>query len=222
MDEKNYLNQLIEAGEKEDELTPKQARILEAAIDIFAEKGYASTSTSEIAKKAGVAEGTIFRHFKTKKELLFSIVNPVITKFAVPFFATHFVNQVFNEKSPDYEQLLRKLIMNRFEFVKNNIPLLKILLQEMAFHSEIQQSYQEVFRREIFPKFDEAVKYYQENGKLIAYPSETIIRFTMTTIIGFLITRFIVMPDVNWNDEEEIDRTIHFLMYGLSTEKSES
>ncbi|WP_028784884.1 TetR/AcrR family transcriptional regulator [Thalassobacillus devorans] len=220
MNAKDYLEQLVKVGEKEDELTPKQAKILETAIEIFAEKGYASTSTSEIAKKAGVAEGTIFRHFKTKKELLFSIVSPVITKFAVPFFATHFVNQVFQEKTPDYEQLLRKLIMNRFEFVKNNIPLLKILLQEMAFHPEIQQSFQEVFRREVFPKFDEAVKYYQKNGKLIAYPSGTIIRFTMTTIIGFLITRFIVMPDEGWKDDEEIDRTIHFLMYGLSIEKS--
>ena len=41
-------------------------RILEA-VDMFGEKGYASTSTSEIAKRAGVAEGTIFRYYKTKR-----------------------------------------------------------------------------------------------------------------------------------------------------------
>ncbi len=47
-------------------------RILEAAVDMFGEKGYASTSTSEIAKRAGVAEGTIFRYYKTKKRFITS------------------------------------------------------------------------------------------------------------------------------------------------------
>lgn len=52
---------------KEPKLTKKQIAILEAATDLFAEKGYAGTSTSEIANKAEVAEGTIFKHFKSKK-----------------------------------------------------------------------------------------------------------------------------------------------------------
>ncbi|MBM7553685.1 TetR/AcrR family transcriptional regulator [Thalassobacillus pellis] len=216
MDEKEYLQQLIDAGETEPELTPKQAKILEAAIEIFAEKGYAATSTSEIARKAGVAEGTIFRHYRTKKELLISIVAPVITKFAVPFFASHFVNQVFSEKTGDYEELLRKIMENRFEFAKNNVPLLKILLQETAFHPEIQKTYQRVFRKEVFPKFEEAIGHFQKNGILVDYPAPTIIRMTMTTIIGFLITRFIVLPDADWDDEAEIDRTLDFIMHGLS------
>ncbi|MDP4107839.1 MAG: helix-turn-helix domain-containing protein, partial [Bacillota bacterium] len=44
-------------------MTEKQQKIVETAIQMFADKGYASTSTAEIAKAAGVAEGTIFRHF---------------------------------------------------------------------------------------------------------------------------------------------------------------
>jgi AcrR family transcriptional regulator len=217
LDEKEYLNQLIEAGENEPELTPKQAKILESAIEIFSEKGYAATSTSEIAKKAGVAEGTIFRHYKTKKDLLLSIVTPVITKFAVPFFATHFVNQVFDEQPSDYQVLLKKIIWNRYEFAKKNVPLLKIILQEVAFHPEIQKSYQEVFVKKVFPKFDEVIRANQSEGKLVDFPTNTIIRLTMTTIVGFLVTRFIVMPDADWDDEIEMERTIHFMMHGLSS-----
>ena len=40
--------------------TEKQRRILEAAVEVFAERGFAGTPTAEIAKRAGVAEGTIF------------------------------------------------------------------------------------------------------------------------------------------------------------------
>lgn len=46
-----------------------RARILAAAEEVFAERG-ASTSTEEVAARAGVAIGTVFRHFPTKDDLL--------------------------------------------------------------------------------------------------------------------------------------------------------
>ncbi len=44
----------------------KELKIINAAINSFPEKGFKSTTTSEIASHAGVAEGTIFRYFPTK------------------------------------------------------------------------------------------------------------------------------------------------------------
>ncbi|WP_181350946.1 TetR/AcrR family transcriptional regulator [Thalassobacillus sp. CUG 92003] len=220
MAEHDHLQQLLEAGDEELKLTKKQVKILEAAIEMFAEKGYASTSTSEIAQKAGVAEGTIFRHYRTKKELLMAIVSPVISKFAMPFFATHFARQVFEGPPAQFEDLLKKLIYNRFEFVKENAPLLKILLQEVSFHPELQQHFQEVFAAKVLPKFEEAIQTYQQNDQIIQYPSPTIMRMIMTTIIGFLITRFLIMPDHEWDDQAEIDRTVHFILHGLGEQNT--
>jgi AcrR family transcriptional regulator len=45
-------------------------RIIEAAVAIFGEKGYAATSTREIAERAGVREITLFRHFGNKENLI--------------------------------------------------------------------------------------------------------------------------------------------------------
>ena len=44
-------------------------KILQAAIDLMADKGYDGTSTKEIAQVAGVNEVTVFRHFGTKGKL---------------------------------------------------------------------------------------------------------------------------------------------------------
>ncbi len=55
-------------------MTDKQERILHAALELFAKEGYRSTSTSKVAKLAGVSEGLIFRHFTNKEGLLESIV----------------------------------------------------------------------------------------------------------------------------------------------------
>jgi AcrR family transcriptional regulator len=200
----------------EEELTPKQAQILQAAVEIFAEKGYASSSTSEIASRANVAEGTIFRHYKTKKELLISIVTPFMTKFTLPFFATHFAKNVFSQPPEEFEELLRTVLKNRFHFAKENAPLLRIVIQEVAFHAELQERFQEVFLKEVFPKFEEALNHLKANGKLIDFPNSTMIRMIISAIVGFLVTRFIIATDLEWDDDVEIDRTIHFIMHGLS------
>ncbi len=48
--------------------------IVKAATKLFAKNGFERTSTESIAKEAGVSQGIIFHHFKTKKNLFWSIV----------------------------------------------------------------------------------------------------------------------------------------------------
>nr|WP_029681588.1 TetR/AcrR family transcriptional regulator [Picosynechococcus sp. NKBG15041c] len=48
-------------------------RILKAALQLFAQKGYEKTTTKELAEKAKVAEGTLFRHFSNKKSILVEV-----------------------------------------------------------------------------------------------------------------------------------------------------
>jgi AcrR family transcriptional regulator len=55
-------------------MTEKQIKILNTALELFAEEGFHGTSTNKIAKAAGVSEGLIFRHFKNKEGLLHAIL----------------------------------------------------------------------------------------------------------------------------------------------------
>src|SRR5450755_1754313 len=52
---------------------PKRARILDAAEQIFARHGFFAAKVSDVAKEAGVADGTIYLYFKSKDDLLISI-----------------------------------------------------------------------------------------------------------------------------------------------------
>jgi len=54
-------------------LISKRHRILRAAIDVFAQSGYFNAKVSEIAKAAGVADGTIYLYFDGKEDLLTTI-----------------------------------------------------------------------------------------------------------------------------------------------------
>jgi TetR/AcrR family fatty acid metabolism transcriptional regulator len=54
-------------------VTSKRQRILRAAVEVFAENGYFNAKVSEIAKSAGVADGTIYLYFDGKEDILITI-----------------------------------------------------------------------------------------------------------------------------------------------------
>ena len=49
-------------------------RILETALELFAQSGYLGTSMSDIAKQLGITKGALYKHYKSKQEILDCIV----------------------------------------------------------------------------------------------------------------------------------------------------
>ena len=58
----------------------KRQRILEAATHVFARKGYFAARVSDIAKKAGVADGTIYLYFRNKEDILVRLFDQVMSE----------------------------------------------------------------------------------------------------------------------------------------------
>lgn len=56
-------------------MSDKKDKILQAALALFANEGFTATSTNKVAKKAGVSEGLIFRHFHNKEGLLQALID---------------------------------------------------------------------------------------------------------------------------------------------------
>jgi len=56
-------------------IADKRSAILRAAISVFANNGYFNSKVADIARAAGVADGTVYLYFKSKEEILHSIFN---------------------------------------------------------------------------------------------------------------------------------------------------
>ncbi|RBW68770.1 TetR/AcrR family transcriptional regulator [Bacillus taeanensis] len=56
-------------------MNEKKKAIVETAINLFAQKGFSSTSVQEIASEAGISKGAFYLHFKSKDALLLAILN---------------------------------------------------------------------------------------------------------------------------------------------------
>ena len=59
-------------------------RILDAAEDLFAEKGYSATSLGDVADRVGIRSPSLYNHFKNKEALYLSVLNRLLDSFASP------------------------------------------------------------------------------------------------------------------------------------------
>ena len=108
-----------------------EAAILMAAEDLFFSKGFASTSTTEIARKAGCNQALVHYYFRTKDRLFEAI-------FAekMKMFASELVRISSEEIS--FEQKLRKKIESHFEMLQKNPRLPFLFFTEMNSNPERQ------------------------------------------------------------------------------------
>src|SRR6478752_8442445 len=127
---------IIEQGDTKKK-TKKQEAIVEAAIKLFAEKGYANTSTAEIAKVAEVSEGTIFKHYRTKDTLLLSVMLPFI-KENFPSLAQEVLKETLTEQTRTFEEFLKGFLRNRADFIKANKEIFQVVFKELIYRDDFK------------------------------------------------------------------------------------
>ncbi len=104
----------------------KKDIILETAARLFAEKGYARTSTAILAKESGVAEGTIFRHFKSKEHIFIALVQRLREKM------TRDVHQFLDLQSDEHGlDRIISVIRACYSFVQKNSTDFALLLRDV-------------------------------------------------------------------------------------------
>jgi len=106
--------------------------ILEAGLKLFSEKGYNGSTTAEIARAAGVAEGTIFRHFTTKKELLIAVLEPKVLEGLIQLDREH------REDTPT--EFFGCFLRNRLSLIKENDSLIRLMFAEAQYHIEVREA----------------------------------------------------------------------------------
>lgn len=216
------LLQYVEELKDESEMTEKQRSILRASIKLFAEKGFHASSTAEIAKEAGVAEGTIFRHYKSKKDILLAVVAPVLVKFAGPFILKD-VREIFREQAKKpFHQIAKELYRNRLDMVITNERTIRILLQEAFFHDEIREALIATVFAEIKGIVQKLIEDKIVAKELRPLPPEIVFRTVLTSMIGLVLFRQVLDREDfrKHSDEEQIDLTVDILMNGIGYRES--
>ena len=102
----------------------RRESIIQAAIEVFSKKDFKTASISEIAQKAGVADGTIYQYFRNKEDLFSSIPIEKTNEFRSQLeLHLEGISGAFNK--------LRKFVWYFLYFLKTNPAYGRILMLEM-------------------------------------------------------------------------------------------
>ena len=177
-------------------MTDKQKAVIKAAVELFSEKGYAATSTREIARRAGVAEGTIFKQYPTKKDLMLWITERIINKALFPLISKG-LPELTAKQYGTREEFLSALFLNRAGLMQEGIPLFKIIFQEMPYLPEIRAMLIGQIKKMPLALIAEKMRMGKDAGSRANNFSETeTIQILLTCISGFFILRSIMMPEL--------------------------
>lgn len=118
----------------------KKEEILQVASRLFAEKGFAETSAAEVAEAAGVAQGTVFYHFKTKEGILAEVFRVLVTEYHAGFekAATAATNGLSG---------LEEAVRFHFSYSKEHCREFVVLVRDMP-HQMLEQGGELSFLRE--------------------------------------------------------------------------
>ncbi len=109
-------------------------QILQAARGLFAQKGYESTTTRDLATAAGVAEATLFRHFANKKAILIAIVTEGWVEILTDLLTE--LSEISNYKA--VAQLLHRRLIN----LHDHADMMRICFLEAPVHPELRDRIQ--------------------------------------------------------------------------------
>lgn len=164
-----------------------QARILQAARKLFARRGYDGTTTKDLAQAAGVAEGTIFRHFENKKAILIEVATQGWIEILTDLLTE--LSEMASYKA--IAQVMRKRMIN----LHQNADLLRVCFMEAQFHPDLRDKIQSdviVKMTDVAEAFFETAMdqgiYRRMNPRIVAQ-----IFLGMFTIAGF--SRDTITPD---------------------------
>jgi len=102
----------------------KPEQIIQAAVRVFARKGYFSSRVSDIAREAGIAAGTIYLYFKTKEDILITLFRE---KMSV--FVSSMRRAIADE--PDAVAKVRRLVRLHFEMLEGDPDLAEVVQVEL-------------------------------------------------------------------------------------------
>jgi AcrR family transcriptional regulator len=132
-------------------ITARRKQILDAATRVFAEKGFHRATIKDIARTAGIADGTIYTYFASKTEVLLGILNRLNE-------STEREQQFVVESEQNMRSFFTSYLRQRMALLWPNVEVFQAILPEMLANEELRQLY---YQQILVPTFTIAEHYFQ-------------------------------------------------------------
>jgi len=201
----------------------RRSQILDAAAEVFAEKGFARATTKEIADRADVSEGTIYNYFQAKEDLLIGIVGRLAESQALALVVKpEMIEQALAMSPCDF---LNTMLRARHGFVlqDNHLAMLQAVTAEVLINQEFAARYYRQLLEPAMGLLEQHLQARVECGEVRSVNVPLVARFLFAFELGML--GFFVLGDpliqAEWQGDTMREAMVDFFLNGLQDESAE-
>jgi AcrR family transcriptional regulator len=197
---------------KEKAAKERREQILKAAGEVFTQKGYEAATMPEIAQAAGVAAGTIYLYFPSKRELFIAVIKNTI-------FTTPLLDLIGKIPTGNFTDVFKKIIKDRLELVQSeSVQRIPTLLGEVLRDKELKEMWLKDFLEPFLTRMEMAYRMLSLTGKARRMEPALAVRMIGGMIFGFLALKIVegdYSPVNKMTNEEVAEEIVEFVLHGL-------
>jgi len=186
----------------------RREQILEAATRVFAEKGFRRATTREVAREAGVSEGTIYNYFEDKDALLVAILDGLNE--------TERRAEDFEEgMATDFRGFLQEYLRRRMHLIWENREVFRVVLSELLVNADLRVRY---LRQVVEPTMgiaEENFRSRMKQGEVRQTDAPLATRSVAGAVLGLLVLGLLGDEEISSRPDEVPDVLAGLLIHGL-------
>lgn len=185
----------------------RRATILRAAARVFAQFGYFKAKVSDVARAAGVADGTVYLYFRNKEDLLTSIFN-----WAMEEFVTR--ARVELPRIDDPRERLRRFAQLHFGLIESERDLAIVFQVELRHSTKFMEKFSTTYLAEYLQILREVVEAGQRAGLFRPQPNSKVVAKFLFGALDGMATNW-VLSRKNYSLSSMVDPVLDLFLNGV-------
>ena len=194
-------------------LSLKQRRVLLSSLKLFSEMGFENTTSSLIAERAGVSEGTVFSYFKTKEGILEAILSTFLEQ-VIPEVIADFSEKKFTVDQETFPFFLKSIVRDRLFFIQENQMHVKILLGRSFIDKNLSIQLGNIIVHSIIRPISSVLNQFKEKGLIRNWSNERIVRYILALTLSYVFP-MILNDNENLDIDEAVNEIVECLSFAL-------
>ena len=196
----------------------RRGQILKASMEVFSRKGYSAATIPEIARAAGIAAGTIYIYYPSKRELFIAVIKNVI-------ITTPLLNLIGKIPTGNVNEVFKSILLDRFDLIKNEtMSRMPSLISEVQRDPELKALWNTDFLQPFLSRMEMAYRLMNATGKTRHLEPAVAVRAVGGMIFGFLMLKIMEGENSPLNilpQEKVAENMVDFVLHGLLKDAEE-
>ncbi len=187
----------------------RRQQILQAAVTVFGKKGYHKTTIRDIARTAGVADGTIYNYFQNKEAIMLETIMQLAAVSKLLETIEH------NGKTLPPDVLIANVLADRLHLLQENLALAQAVLPQVTADADLRRLFMDKLLSPNFVRLEQVMQSYIDRGELPPVDAGLLVRHLFSMVFGAILLAILGDERLTADADSFVAQASEILRHGL-------